>query len=88
MTIALMSLQEIKSSSRKFSLKDVNVFSKSKTPVIALLQGFGVPGGIRTPGLLIRSQTLYPAELQALTTFLFYTNLRLLSTVKFPLFFY
>jgi hypothetical protein len=25
---------------------------------------FGVPEGIRTPGLLIRSQTLYPAELQ------------------------
>ncbi|MDB5046510.1 MAG: hypothetical protein JWQ08_2560, partial [Deinococcus sp.] len=25
----------------------------------------GVPEGIRTPGLLIRSQTLYPAELQA-----------------------
>ena len=24
-----------------------------------------VPGGIRTPGLLVRSQTLYPAELQA-----------------------
>ncbi len=23
----------------------------------------GDPGGIRTPGLLIRSQTLYPAEL-------------------------
>lgn len=26
---------------------------------------FGAPEGIRTPGLLIRSQTLYPAELQA-----------------------
>ena len=25
----------------------------------------GAPGEIRTPGLLIRSQTLYPAELQA-----------------------
>ena len=24
----------------------------------------GVPGGIRTPDLLVRSQTLYPAELQ------------------------
>jgi hypothetical protein len=32
------------------------------------LQGFesGTPGGIRTPGLLIRSQTLYPAELRVL----------------------
>ena len=26
--------------------------------------GFGVPGGVRTPDLLVRSQTLYPAELQ------------------------
>ena len=25
----------------------------------------GVPGGTRTPGLLVRSQALYPAELQA-----------------------
>ena len=27
--------------------------------------GIGVPEGIRTPGLLIRSQALYPAELRA-----------------------
>jgi hypothetical protein len=27
-----------------------------------------VPGGIRTPNLLIRSQKLYPVELQALLT--------------------
>jgi hypothetical protein len=26
----------------------------------------GAPGEIRTPGLLVRSQTLYPAELRAL----------------------
>ena len=26
----------------------------------------GAPGVIRTPGLLVRSQTLYPAELRAL----------------------
>ena len=26
---------------------------------------FGTPWGIRTPGLLVRSQTLYPAELRA-----------------------
>jgi hypothetical protein len=25
----------------------------------------GAPGGIRTPGLLVRSQTLYPTELRA-----------------------
>ncbi len=30
------------------------------------MQGLhGVPGGIRTPDLLVRSQSLYPAELQA-----------------------
>ena len=29
------------------------------------LRNCGAPGGIRTPGLLIRSQTLYPAELRA-----------------------
>src|SRR5437762_3219225 len=28
-------------------------------------RGNGVPGGIRTPNLLIRSQKLYPVELQA-----------------------
>ena len=37
--------------------------SKSKNPVLNGIF-FGVPEGIRTPGLLIRSQTLYPAELQ------------------------
>ena len=26
---------------------------------------YGVPGGIRTPDILLRRQTLYPAELQA-----------------------
>ena len=28
-------------------------------------KGFGAPGGTRTPGLLVRSQPLYPAELRA-----------------------
>ena len=28
-------------------------------------QEFGTPGGIRTPGLLLRRQLLYPAELLA-----------------------
>lgn len=31
------------------------------------MNAFGVPEGIRTPDLLVRSQTLYPAELQAQT---------------------
>ena len=26
---------------------------------------YGVPGGVRTPDLLVRSQSLYPTELQA-----------------------
>ena len=30
---------------------------------------YGAPGEIRTPGLLIRSQSLYPAELRAHTQF-------------------
>ena len=30
-------------------------------------QLYGAPGEIRTPGLLIRSQSLYPAELRAHT---------------------
>ena len=29
----------------------------------------GVPGGVRTPDLLVRSQSLYPAELQVLALF-------------------
>jgi hypothetical protein len=29
------------------------------------IECFGAPGEIRTPGLLVRSQTLYPAELRA-----------------------
>ncbi len=35
---------------------------------------FGVPQRIRTPGLLIRSQTLYPAELAAHIRELYYYN--------------
>jgi hypothetical protein len=31
------------------------------------LRKYGAPGEIRTPGLLVRSQTLYPAELRAHT---------------------
>jgi hypothetical protein len=30
-----------------------------------LIEFYGAPGEIRTPGLLVRSQTLYPAELRA-----------------------
>src|SRR5277367_4245448 len=37
--------------------------ASSACPTIFL--GNGAPGGIRTPDLLVRSQTLYPAELRA-----------------------
>src|SRR5580658_3599139 len=33
-----------------------------------LIHRFGAPGGTRTPGLLVRSQPLYPTELRAHTT--------------------
>ena len=32
---------------------------------IVFIEKNGAPGEIRTPGLLVRSQTLYPAELRA-----------------------
>ena len=42
--------------------------SKTKKRVCKMhTRCFGVPEGIRTPDLLVRSQTLYPAELQAQT---------------------
>jgi hypothetical protein len=36
-----------------------------RAPVGALLIWLGAPGEIRTPDLLVRSQTLYPTELRA-----------------------
>ena len=63
----------------KYCIKVYGVFSgvnidfsllnkKIKNPLNAMFKGFlyNVPMRIRTPGLLIRSQTLYPAELWAL----------------------
>ena len=40
---------------------------KNKNPAkpYAMRDSCGAPGGIRTPDLLVRSQALYPAELQA-----------------------
>ena len=43
---------------------------------------FGVPEGIRTPDLLIRSQTLYPAELQAHMDFAANTKRRYYLSIK------
>ena len=37
----------------------------SRRAAMGPLAAEGAPGEIRTPGLLIRSQTLYPAELRA-----------------------
>ncbi len=43
----------------------IQLDSKTKKTIRWMVFLFGVPEGIRTPDLLIRSQTLYPAELQA-----------------------
>ena len=47
---------------------------------------FGAPGGIRTPGLPVRSRTLYPAKLQAhsniIQVFLNKINIFLKSSCK------
>jgi hypothetical protein len=42
-----------------------------------------VPGGIRTPNLLIRSQKLYPVELQALLRFAICGWIQTLSNFAF-----
>ena len=42
---------------------------------------FGAPEGIRTPDLLVRSQTLYPAELQAHIWFLFWVFQKSANTI-------
>lgn len=56
--------------------------SKKGTPQKAIFP-YGVPGGIRTPDLLVRSQTLYPAELRAHILSFFdsrsYVNTRILK---------
>lgn len=43
------------------------LIEKEKAPKPLQIKGFGTgtPEGIRTPDLLVRSQTLYPAELPA-----------------------
>ena len=45
------------------------VFTGEKLRASFLSTHHGTPWGIRTPGLLVRSQTLYPAELMALIHF-------------------
>ena len=43
----------------------VPLLTKKDSPCGKPLVLNGDPGGIRTPGLLIRSQALYPAELRS-----------------------
>ena len=43
----------------------VNAGDINKKRSLAIASDLGAPEGTRTPGLLIRSQTLYPAELPA-----------------------
>ena len=65
-----------------------------KKPVTFFMsQAFGAPEGTRTPDLLIRSQTLYPAELRAhingaenrTRTGTIVTYRRILSPVRLPI---
>ena len=44
--------------------KNKNIFSKEKSPEILNFRNFGALKGTRTPDLLVRSQSLYPTELQ------------------------
>ena len=57
----------VKGQKRPETGKYRGVCESPETRITAIFQGFssGVPGGIRTRDLLVRSQTLYPAELQA-----------------------
>ena len=44
----------------------MNRYEKTLITFIVMRVKYGVPGGIRTLDLLLRRQTLYPAELRAL----------------------
>ena len=47
------------------NIRYTNIMRKPLQTVCLQGFSFGEPGGIRTHDLLIRSQTLYPAELRA-----------------------
>ena len=59
------STQNADFSPEKWQADDKHDFSLSWKVLGPSLVINGVPGGIRTPNLLIRSQKLYPVELQA-----------------------
>ena len=44
---------------------EFNVFGGSRRRGLLVSPQYGAPGEIRTPGLLVRSQALYPTELRA-----------------------
>ena len=46
-------------------LTSKNTKASDSSEALIYLHLIGAPGGIRTPDLLIRSQTLYPTELRA-----------------------
>ena len=52
----------------------------SALPSCAISRLSGAPEGIRTPDLLVRSQTLYPAELRAQAIKQFFSNTLLILT--------
>ena len=65
-----------------FHYKETREKQNPVKPVISRLHGvftFGAPGGIRTPDLLIRSQTLYPTELRAQDMLFSYSTLVVLT---------
>src|SRR5215475_8875113 len=47
------------------SVSSILTMLESRSRRERFIRRYGVPGGIRTPNLLIRSQKLYPVELQA-----------------------
>ncbi len=49
----------------QFSTRWLLVLDRKRLKSIQLIENNGAPGEIRTPDLLVRSQTLYPAELRA-----------------------
>ena len=61
MIVLTKPLRQIRSVSRVKPLRRL----RSKNVYVKHLEGNGAPGGTRTPDLLVRSQTLYPTELQA-----------------------
>ena len=63
----LISLYYINFLNDYVNIVDLDAATKIKANYKIAIDSFyiGTPGGIRTPDLLVRSQTLYPAELPA-----------------------